>query len=332
VKAVLSKSAGGPETLVVEEVPLTYPGKGQVRIRVSACAVNYPDTLMIQDLYQFKPERPFAPGGEVAGTIDAVGPLVEGFRIGERVIAWCWWGGMVQSLVVDADRCITVPDAMPLDEAAALLLTYGTAHYALRQRSNLQAGESLLVLGASGGIGLAAVELGCAFGARVIAAASSQAKIDYAAQYGASDGVVYPVGPLSKTSAKAFTESLKQKVGKRGADVVLDAVGGDYADAALRAIAWEGRYLVVGFPAGIPTLPLNLILLKGCQVIGVFWGDWVLRNRAAFGQSVNELMKLYAQGLIKPRISQRFPMEQAGEALRLLSERKALGKIIVTME
>jgi NADPH:quinone reductase len=332
VKAVLSKSAGGPETLVVEEVPMTDPGKGQVRIRVSACAVNYPDTLMIQDLYQFKPERPFAPGGEVAGTIDAVGPQVVGFRVGERVISWCWWGGMVQSLVIDAGRCISVPDAMPLDEAAALLLTYGTAHYALRQRSNLQPGESLLVLGASGGVGLAAVELGRAFGARVIAAASSQEKIDYAAQYGASEGVVYPVGPLSKASAKAFTESLKQTVGKQGAHVVLDAVGGDYAEAALRAIAWEGRYLVVGFPAGIPTLALNLVLLKGCQVIGVFWGDWVLRNRAAFAESVNELMQLYAKGLIKPRISQRFPMEQAGEALRMLSERKAVGKIIVTME
>ncbi|MDB5873321.1 MAG: NADPH:quinone oxidoreductase [Ramlibacter sp.] len=332
MKAVLSKVAGGPESLVIEDLPDPVPGKGQVRIRVSACALNYPDTLIIQDLYQFKPERPFAPGGEVAGLVDAVGEGVDDFRIGDRVIGWCWWGGLVQSLVIDADRCIAVPDAMPLDDAAALLLTYGTAHYALRQRAGLKAGDTVLVLGAAGGVGLAAVELAHAWGARVIAAASSQEKVGYARSHGADDGVVYPTGRLDKEAAKAFSDALKDKLGKRGADVVLDAVGGDYAEPALRAIAWEGRYLVVGFPAGIPKLPLNLILLKGCQVIGVFWGEWVMRNRKDFNESVADLLALYAKGLIKPRISQRFPMERAGEALRMLSDRKALGKILVTME
>ena len=332
MKAVLSKFAGGPETLVVEDVPKADPGAGQVRICVSACALNYPDTLIIQDLYQFKPQRPFAPGGEVAGTIDAVGAGVKGLRIGDRVIGWCWWGGLVQSLVIDASRCIPVPDSMPLDEAAALLLTYGTAHYALRQRSSLQSGETLLVLGAAGGVGLAAVELGHAWGARVVAAASTQEKIDYALRYGASDGVVYPARLPDRQSASAFSESLKQALGKSGANVVLDVVGGDYTEPSLRAIAWEGRYLVVGFPAGIPKLPLNLALLKGCQVIGVFWGEWVLRNQAEFNKSVNDLMNLYAEGLIKPHISQRFPIERAGAALRVLADRKAVGKIIVTME
>lgn len=332
MKAVLSKLAGGPDSLVIEEVGQTEPGPGHVRMRVAACGLNFPDTLIIQDLYQFKPQRPFAPGGEVAGTIDAVGEGVKDFKVGDRVIGWCWWGGMVQSLVIDAGRCIHVPDAMPLDEAAALLLTYGTAHYALRQRANLQSGETLLVLGAAGGVGLAAVELGLAWGARVVAAASTSEKVDFAMKHGATDGVVYPVGPLDKQGSKAFSESLKHKLGQMGADVILDAVGGDYAEPAIRAIAWEGRYLVVGFPSGIPKMPLNLVLLKGCQVIGVFWGDWVLRNRKDFGESVQDLMDLYAEGLIKPRISQRFTMDKAGDALRMLSDRKAVGKIIVTME
>lgn len=332
MKAVLSISAGGPDSLVVQEVERHEPAAGQVRIRVAACGLNYPDTLIIQDIYQYKPQRPFSPGGEVAGVIDAVGDGVTDFKPGDRVIGWCWWGGMVQSLVIDAGRCIHVPDAMPLDDAAAILLTYGTAHYALRQRAQLQSGETMLVLGASGGVGLAAVELGVAWGARVIAAASTQEKVDFAIRHGAADGVVYPVGALDKGASKALSEQFKNKLGQMGANVILDVVGGDYAEPAIRAIAWEGRYLVVGFPAGIPKLPLNLVLLKGCQVLGVFWGDWVLRNRKDFGESVQDLMDLYAEGLIKPRISQRFTMDKAGDALRMLSERRAVGKIIVTME
>jgi NADPH2:quinone reductase len=332
MKAVLSKVAGGPESLVIEDVPQTEPGPGHVRMRVSACALNYPDTLIIQDLYQFKPERPFSPGGEVAGVIDAIGEGVSEFKVGDRVIGWCWWGGLAQSLVIDADRCIHVPEAMPLDEAAALLLTYGTAHYALRQRAGLKSGETLLVLGAAGGVGLAAVELGTAWGARVIAGVSTPEKANFAIQHGASESVIYPAGSLDVEAGKSFSRSLKQTVGELGAHVILDAVGGNYAEPALRAIAWEGRYLIVGFPAGIPKIPLNLVLLKGCQMIGVFWGNWVLRNRDDFADSVKDLMGLYAEGLIKPRISQRFSMENAAEALRQLSERKALGKIIVTLE
>lgn len=332
MKAVLSKAAGGPETLVIEEVESTEPGPGQVRMRVAACALNYPDTLIIQDLYQIKPQRPFAPGGEVAGTIDALGEGVNGFAVGDRVIGWCWWGGLVQSLVIDADRCIPVPDEMPLDDAAALVLTYGTVHYALRRCADIQPGETLLVLGAAGGIGLAAVELGRAWGARVVAACSSQAKVDHALQCGAAAGVVYPSGSLDRDAAKGLSQSLKQALGKEGAHVILDAVGGDYAEPALRAIAWQGRYLVVGFPAGIPKLPLNLVLLKGCRVIGVFWGEWVLRNRPDFAASVQDLMALYAKGLIRPRISQRFPMDKAADALRVLASRQAVGKIVVTMD
>ena len=252
-------------------------------------------------------------------------------KVGDRVIGSVGHGGMAEKLLVAEDRCIPIPAAMPFDEAAAFIMTYGTSHYSLKQRANLKAGETLLVLGAAGGVGLAAVELGVAMGARVVAAASSQEKVDLAKKHGAAAGVVYPSGPFDKAGQKALADLFKGVCGKDGANVIYDPVGGDYAEAALRAIAWEGRFLVVGFPAGIPKLPLNLTLLKSCQVVGVFWGDFIRRFPKENDQNVRELMALYAAGKIKPTVSAKFPLAKAGDAIAWLVERKAMGKVVVTM-
>jgi NADPH2:quinone reductase len=331
MKAMLSKRAGGPETLELAELPDPTPGPGEVVIAVKACGVNYPDSLIIEDRYQFKPQRPFAPGGEVAGPVEAVGAGVTAFKPGDRVIGSLTWGGMAEKVAVPVARCTPMPEAMPFDEASALVLTYGTSIHALKDRARLKAGETLLVLGAAGGVGLSAVELGKAFGARVIAAASSQEKVDLARRHGADAGVVYPPGPFDKDGARALADLFKGTCGEKGADVIYDPVGGDYAEAALRAIAWEGRFLVVGFPAGIPRLPLNLTLLKGCQVVGVFWGGFAQRDPKANAANIAELMQLYAKGAIKPVVSERYPLARAGEAIARLAGRQAMGKIVVTM-
>jgi NADPH:quinone reductase len=332
MKALLSRSPGPPETLAIETVADPRPGPGEVLLSVKACSVNYPDVLIIQDLYQFKPERPFSPGSEVAGVIEALGEPGGGLKIGDRVLAMTGWGGMAEKLVAPIDRCVRIPDAMPFEDAASFLLTYGTSHYALKDRAHLRAGESLLVLGAAGGVGLAAVELGKAQGARVIAAASSQDKLAFAKERGADAGVVYPPGPFDKGSAKALAELFKSACGPNGADVIYDPVGGDYAEAALRAIAWDGRFLVIGFPAGIPKIPLNLALLKSCQIIGVFWGAFSRRDPEANERNTRELLELYARGAIKPQISERFPLSRASEAIARLAERKVMGKIVVSMQ
>ena len=332
MKALLSKRVGGPETLALEEVPDPSPGPGEVLIDVKACGVNYPDLLIIEDRYQFKPPRPFSPGGEVAGVVAAIGPGVTGFKPGDRVIGSCLAGGMAEKLAVAAQMCTAMPDAMPFDEASALILTYATSMHALKDRAKLQKGESLLVLGAAGGVGISAIELGKAFGARVIAAVSSEEKLAVARKHGADDGLVYPTGPFDKAGAKALSELFKTACGERGADVIYDPVGGDYTEAALRSIAWEGRFLVVGFPAGIPKLPLNLTLLKSCQVVGVFWGAFARRDPAGNAANIAELMRLYAGGVIKPMISERYPLARASEAIAKLGARKATGKIVVMME
>lgn len=338
MKALVSKAAGGPETLVVEELASPVPGSGQVRLRVHACALGYADTLIIKDQYQLRPPRPFAPGGEVSGVVDALGEGVTQLEVGDRVIGWCFWGGLAQELVIDADRCVPIPDAMPIDDAAALLFSHGTALYALRERGELKAGETLLVTGASGGVGLAAVELGKLMGARVVAAASTRQKLALALECGADAGVVYPSaapaspeGGLDKDAARAFGQQLKDVLGKQGANVVLDVVGGDYAEQCLRAVAWQGRYLVVGFAAGIPRLPMNLVLLRGCDIRGVGSGEYILRDRAKFDTSHRELIDLYSQGRVRPRISARFTLDEAARALSLLAGRQALGKLVVTM-
>lgn len=332
MKAMLSRRVGGPETLTLEELPDPRPGPGEVLLAVKACGVNYPDVLIIEDRYQFKPPRPFAPGGEVAGVVEAVGPGVAQLKPGDRVIGSTISGGMAEKLVVEAAQCIAMPAAMPFDEASALVLTYGTTIYALKDRGHLKRGETLLVLGAAGGVGISAVELGKAYGARVIAAVSSQDKLAFAMKHGADDGVVYPPGPFDKAGLKALADIFKKACGETGADVIYDPVGGDYSEAALRSIAWEGRFLVVGFPAGIARLPLNLTLLKSCQVVGVFWGAFTRRDPAANAANIAELMALYAKGAIKPVVSERYPLSQAGEAIARLAARKAMGKIVVTME
>jgi NADPH2:quinone reductase len=331
MKALLSKAPGGPETLVLEEVADPAPRAREVLIRVAACGVNFPDSLVIEDKYQIRPPRPFAPGGEVAGVIETVGAEVSRFRVGQRVVALPGSGGMAEKIAVNEARVAPIPDAMPFDEAAALLFTYGTTYHALKDRAHLEPGQSLLVLGAAGGVGSAAVELGKAMGARVIAAASTPDKVDLAKSWGADSGVVYPSGPFDKDGSRKLADLFKSACGESGADVIYDSVGGDYSEAALRAIAWEGRFLVVGFPAGIARIPLNLALLKGCDIVGVFWGDFARRDPAANAANNAELIELYAQGKIKPRVSAHFPLARGGEAIALLAGRGALGKVVVTV-
>lgn len=329
MRALLSTRPGGPETLELTELPDPAPGAGEVVVRVRAVGVNYPDVLIIEDRYQFRPERPFAPGGEIAGEVEAIGAGVSNLEPGDRVLAMPGWGGMVERLAVAADRCLKIPDAMPFEEAAAFVMTYGTSYYALKDRAGLKAGETLLVLGAAGGVGAAAVELGKAMGARVIAAASSEDKIAFARQLGADDGLVYPRGELDKAASKALAGAFKTACGPDGADVVYDAVGGGYAEPALRAMNWNGRYLVVGFPAGIPSIPLNLTLLKSVQIVGVFWGAHVAREPARHAANMAELFKLYAEGRIRPRVTRTWPLERAGEAIAALAGRQASGKLVV---
>jgi NADPH2:quinone reductase len=332
MKAVLSKVVGGPETLVVEDVPSPVAGPGQVVLSIKACGVNYPDVLIIQDMYQFKPARPFSPGGEVSGVIKAVGEGVTAVKVGDRVLASTGNGGMAEEILIDPSRLTPIPDSMPYDEAAAFMMTYGTSWYALKDRGHLKAGETLLVLGAAGGVGLAAVELGKAMGARVIAAASSQEKVDLAIAHGADAGVVYPAGPFDKEGTKALAQLFKDACGPKGWDVAYDAVGGDYAEATIRASGWGGRFLVIGFPAGIPKVPLNLTLLKSCDIVGVFWGAAVARDAAAHQENVRQLMTMYSEGKIRPHVSETFSLDRAGEAIAHLAARKAMGKVVVVTE
>ncbi len=332
MRALLSVVTGGPETLELQDLPSPKAGDGQAVVAVKACGINYPDVLVIEDKYQFRPARPFAPGGEFSGVVTAIGSGVTNVKVGDRVLASAGNGGMSEELALDASRLMPIPDGMPFDEAAAFLMTYGTSYYALKDRGYLKPGETLLVLGAAGGVGLAAVELGVAMGAKVIAAASSQDKVDLAIKHGAESGVIYPHGPFDRDGQKALSEQFKQACGKNGADVVYDGVGGDYAEASLRCMAWEGRFLVIGFPAGIPRVPLNLALLKSCDIVGVFWGAAVARDPAAHQQNVKELFDLYAAGKIKPYVSERFPLERGGDAIAHLASRKAMGKVVVTMD
>ena len=330
MKALLSKSPGGPDTLVLEDVPTKEPGDGDVVIDVKAIGVNYPDVLIIQDQYQFKPERPFSPGGEISGTVKAVGSGVTKVKVGDRVMGSIGWGGMAEEAVVDQARIRPFPESMSFEEAAALLMTYGTSYYALKDRGNCQAGESLLVLGAAGGVGLAAVELGAAMGMDVIAAASSQDKVDLAIEKGAKHGLVYPRGPLEKADQKALSDKIKE-LGGGGVDVIYDGVGGDYAEPALRAMNWDGRFLVIGFPAGIPKMPLNLTLLKSCNIVGVFWGAAVARDPQANEENIKEIFALYESGKIKPHVSNTYPLDKAPDAITELMERRAKGKVVVTV-
>ncbi|HMC91595.1 MAG TPA: NADPH:quinone oxidoreductase family protein [Allosphingosinicella sp.] len=331
MKALLSKAPGGPETLVLQEVPDPAPGAGQLLVRVKACAINYPDVLIIEDKYQFKPPRPFAPGGEIAGVVEAVGEGVTGWHEGDRLIAMIGHGGLAEKVLVSAAMALPLPAERSFEDGSALILTYATSIHALLDRGKLQAGQTLLVLGAAGGVGLAAVELGKAYGARVVAAVSSGEKAEVAREAGADATLVYPRGPFDKEGSKALSQLFKDAVGPNGADVVYDPVGGDYAEPALRAIAWEGRYLVVGFPAGIPKLPLNLTLLKSCDVCGVFWGAFAARDPKANAAHIQTLFRLWDEGRIAPKVSRTWPLDEGADAIAWMAARKAVGKLVVTV-
>jgi NADPH2:quinone reductase len=328
MKALLSHQPGGPETLSIEDVASPTAGPGKVVIDVKAVGVNFPDSLIIQDLYQVKPSRPFAPGGELAGIVSEVGEGVTNLAVGDRVLAVPGHGAMVEEIEVDAASCIPIPDQMPFDDAACLLLTYATSYYALKNRAHAKEGESLFVLGAAGGVGLAAVQLGRAMGLKVIAGCSTQDKVELCLDHGAESGIVYPRQPLDRDQQKTLSNEIKA-AGGGGVDIIYDAVGGDYAEPSVRAMNWEGRFLVIGFPAGIPKLPLNLTLLKNCQVVGVFWGASTMVDPAGHRQNVAELFDMYANGKIKPFISSRYSLDEAPAAITELMERRAKGKIVI---
>lgn len=331
MQALLSVAPGGPETLELTTLPDPEPKKGQVLIGVRAAGVNFPDSLIIRDLYQMKPPRPFAPGGEVAGEVLALGEGVSDIQVGDRVLALTGHGGFAEKICVPATAAVKIPETMPYEDAACFVFTYGTSYHALKDRAALRAGETMLVLGAAGGVGSAAIELGKAMGARVIAGVSSKSKADFCNELGADETVIYP-RDLDRAAQKALSSEIKKLAKGEGVDVVYDAVGGEYAEPSLRAMAWNGRYLVVGFPAGIPNIPLNLPLLKGCSIVGVFWGASVFRDPKGHGENLRELFGLYSAGNIRPRITARFPLERASEALEMLGQRDVLGKVVVTMD
>jgi NADPH2:quinone reductase len=323
MKAVVCKQYGPPESLTFEELPSPRPGPGEAVVAVRAASVNFPDVLIIQNKYQFKPPLPFSPGSELAGVVKEVGEGAGGFKPGDRVMAFTAYGAFAEEVKVDAARLLPMPEGMDFPSAAAFLLTYATSDHALRDRGALQAGETLLVLGAAGGVGLAALEIGKALGARVIACASSAEKLAVCREHGADAGIDYAREDL-RERIKALTDG-------RGVDVVYDPVGGSYTEPAFRSLAWRGRLLVVGFAAGeIPKLPLNLALLKGASVVGVFWGDFARREPRQFADSVRQLGAWYAEGKLRPHVSQTLPLERAADALKLMAARQVKGKIVLT--
>jgi NADPH:quinone reductase-like Zn-dependent oxidoreductase len=331
MKALLSVQPGGPETLRLEDIAEPVPGAGGLLVRVRACSINFPDVLIIEDKYQLRPQRPFAPGSEIAGEVIAAGEGVSGWSAGDRLIAALGFGGLAEQVVVPADRAIRLPPERSFEEGSALLMTYATAIHALVDRGKLAAGQTLLVLGAAGGVGIAAVEIAKALGARVIAAVSSDEKADVARAAGADSAIVYPPGPFDGGGQKALAGLFKEAVGPAGANVILDPVGGDYSEAALRSIAWEGRFLVVGFPAGIARLPLNLTLLKSCNVCGVFWGGFAARDPKRNAAHVDQLFRWWDEGKIAPKISGTYSLQRAGEAITALRDRRSVGKLVVSL-
>ncbi len=331
MRALLSVATGGPSSLVMGDLPDPAAGAGQIVVAVKACSINYPDVLIIQDKYQFKPARPFAPGGEVSGVVAQVGAGVSGFAVGDHVIALSGHNGLAEKVAVTAASAFKMPEGMSFEDGASLMLTYGTSIHAYKQRGHIKAGDNVLILGGAGGIGISAIELAKAYGARVVAGVSSEAKAEVARAAGADEVIVYPYQPLDKDASKALAGAFKAAAGSDGFNIVYDTVGGDYSEPAVRSIAWEGKFLVVGFPAGIAKLPLNLTLLKSCDVCGVFWGAFTMRDPAANAANIAELFKLYADGKIKPRITATFPLEKGGEAIALLADRKATGKVVVTI-
>ena len=332
MKALQCTELGGPEKLIVAEVPDPVITEGHIIIEVNSASVNFPDVLMIQGLYQFQPPLPFTPGGESAGIITEIGDGVENFKVGDRIFAATGVGGISEKILAHQSSIRLIPEKMDFEIAAALSVTYGTSIYALKQRANIQPGETLLVLGASGGVGLATVQLGKAMGAKVIAAASTQEKVDICIENGADEGFVYPSGNLDRDQQKELSSKIKELTGGTGPNVIYDPVGGSYAEPCLRSIAWDGRYLVIGFAAGadqIPKMPLNLTLLKGCQIVGVFWGAWTGLFPEENQKNFNELFEMYKNGKINPAPSDKFTLETSAEAIAHLKNRKAKGKVVI---
>jgi NADPH:quinone reductase len=322
MKAVLCKAFGPPDSLVIEDIEPLKPGKGQVVISVKACGVNFPDTLIIQGKYQSKPPFPFIPGGEVAGIVKEPGEGVDTVKVGSRVIAFTGVGGFAEEVTADAARLIPMPRSMDFITASAFVMTYGTSHHALKDRAQLKPGETLLVLGAAGGVGLAAVEIGKVMGAHVIAAASSDEKLEICKQHGADEVINY--------ASEDLKERIKQLTGGKGVDVAFDPVGGDYSEPVLRSMAWGGRFLVIGFAAGdIPRIPLNLPLLKVYSIVGVFWGAFMERDPRHGQENLMELLAWFAEGKLKPHVSATYSLEHVADALNDLMERKVTGKAVL---
>ena len=322
MRAVRCNAFGPPESLVVEDIASPQPAAGEALIDVKAAGVNFPDALIIQNKYQAKPPLPFTPGGELAGIVRAVGPGVTQVQVGQAVIAFTAWGAFAEQALVPQESLIAMPEGMPFDVAGSFLMTYGTCYHALHDRAQVKPGETVLVLGAGGGIGIAAIELAKAMGARVIAAASSDSKLAVCREHGADETINYQTQDLR--------EQLKALTNGRGVDVVCDPVGGAFSEAALRSMAWRGRFLVIGFANGeIPKIPLNLVLLKGCSIVGVFWGDFVRREPQHSAADLSALVELYRSGAIRPLVSGRFTLEQTGDALLALMQRKASGKLVI---
>ncbi len=338
MKAVLCKAYGPPESLVVEDVPSPTPGRGEVVMSVKAASVNFPDILIIQNKYQVKPPLPFSPGSELAGVVKAVGDGVTGIAPGDRLMACTGYGAFAEEVRVDAMRLLAIPAGMDFVTAASFILTYGTGDHALRDRGGLRPGETLLVLGAGGGVGIAAIEIGKALGARVIACASTDDKLAVCRAHGADETINYATalrqaqGAPSSQSGEDLRERIKTLTDGRGVDVVYDPVGGPYAEPALRSVGWRGRFLVIGFASGdIPKMPLNLPLVKGSSIVGVYWGDFTRREPQRFAESMQQLGRWYAEGKLKPHVSATFPLERASEALALMANRQVTGKVVLTV-
>ena len=330
MKSLQCVELGPPDKLQIKEVSDPQIIPDHVIIENKAASVNFPDVLMIQGLYQFQPELPFSPGGECSGIIVSVGENVENLKVGDRVFAMTGLGAFCEKILAPKHSVVKIPDSMNFETAAALPMTYGTSLYALKQRANLKEGETLLVLGAAGGVGLATVELGKAMGAKVIAAASTQEKVDLCLKHGADEGFIYPTGDLNRDQQKELSSKIKELTGGLGANVVYDPVGDKYSEPCIRATAWDGRYLVIGFAAGeIPKIPINLALLKGIKIVGVFWGAWVGMFPEENKKNFLELFDLHSQEKIKPEVSDSFPLEEGAKAIAHLKDRKAKGKVII---
>jgi NADPH2:quinone reductase len=322
MKALLCTRYGTPDDLELADIPVPEPGPGEALVRIAAAALNFFDTLIIAGKYQSKPAMPFSPAAEFAGTVEKLGLGVSGIKVGDRVLGYGTHGAAREYMTLAADRLVKIPDSVDFDRAAGLCVTYGTTLHALKDRARLKPGETLAVLGASGGVGLAAVELGKLMGARVIACASSAEKIEFARRHGADDGIDYGKEDLK--------EALRRLTDGRGADVIYDPVGGPYSEAALRSIAWLGRFLVIGFAAGeIPKLPLNLVLLKGCDVLGVFWGSWIERDRAGHRANTEQLLAWCADGKLSSHVHAVYPLKDAPAALKAIAARQVMGKVIL---